>query len=78
MLNVYFWNTKLKNENVKQWFKRRTWLEEQVLFCITWTGIARILNMSESQCGQIRLDMCNIVNMPEYAWNIAYLNKLEF
>ena len=28
---------------------------------------ARILNMSESQCGQTCLDMCNVVHMPEYA-----------
>ena len=30
------------------------------------------------QCGQICLDMCNFVNMLEYAWNIKCLNKPEF
>ena len=61
----------------KQWLKRRTWLEEQALLYITWTGNARILNMSQSQCGQTHLDMCNFVNMPEYARNITCLNKPE-
>ena len=32
---------------------------EQVFLYIT-------LNQSQSQCGQICLDMCNFVNMPEY------------
>ena len=44
-------------------------------FCITWAGNARILNMSEFQCGQICFDMCNFVNVPEYASNITFLNK---
>ena len=59
----------------EMWFKTRTWLEEQVSLNITWTGNANILNLSESQCGQICLDMCNFVNIPEYAWNITCLNK---
>ena len=70
--------TKIDPSRLEQLFKRRTWLEEQVLLYITWTGSARILNMSEFQCGQICLDMCNFVNMPEYAWNITCLNKPEF
>ena len=32
----------------EQWFKRRTWLEEQVLVYTIWTGNARILDMPES------------------------------
>ena len=67
-----------KNEKMfqidEQWFKKIPWLKEQVLLYITWTGNARILNMSESQCGQIFLDMCNFVNIPEYAWNIIRVN----
>ena len=62
----------------EQWFKRRTWLEEQVLLYIFWTDNERILNMSETQCGQICLDMCNFVNICEYVWNITCLNKPEF
>ena len=71
--------TKIKNvpNKSEQWFKRRTWLKKQVLFYITWTGHDRILNVSESQCEQICLDMCNFANMPEYAWNIRCLNKPE-
>ena len=41
---------------------------------LTWTADvalhyfdAKILNMSQSQCGQISFDMRNFVNMPEYA-----------
>ena len=75
MLNVYFWNKKEKMKMQKQWFKRRTWLEEQVLLYFMWTGNARILNMSESQCGQIRLDMYNFVSVPKYAWSVTCLNK---
>ena len=37
--------------------------------------IARILNMSESQCRRIWLDICNFVNVPEYAWKITCLNN---
>ena len=59
----YYWNTILKTKNVgclllkqklknvpwfEQWFKRRTWLEEQVLVYTIWTGKTRILNMPES------------------------------
>ena len=49
-----------------------------MLLCIIWTGKARSLNMCESQCGQICLDIYNFVNMPEYAWNITCVNKPEF
>ena len=64
----------------EQWLKRRTWLEEQVLVYIIWTGNARILNMPESaeigpKCWQICHNMCNPVNMLEYGWNIGCLNK---
>ena len=34
--------------------------EEQVFLHIT-------LNRSQSQCGQVCLDMCSFFNMPEYA-----------
>ena len=54
----------------EQWFKRRTWLEELVLLYIIWTGNTRILDVSESHCGQICPDTWNAVSMPEYAWNI--------
>ena len=37
-----------------------------LLLCIPGIGNARILNVFESQCGQICLDMCNFVNTPEY------------
>ena len=46
--------TKIKNivkiipNRFEQWFKKETWLEEQVLFYTTWTGNARALNMPES------------------------------
>ena len=47
---------KQKWENVPnssdQWFKRRTWLEEQVLLYIIWTGNGRILNISEPNGGK--------------------------
>ena len=80
----YYWNTTLKKKcwvltftkmknlsnRSEQWFKKRTWFEEQVLFYIT-------LNRSQSQCGQIYFDMYNFANMPEYAWNITRLNKLK-
>ena len=62
----------------ENWFKRRTWFEEQVFLCITWTNNARILNMSEPQCGQICRAMCNFVNISEYVWNITCLYKSEF
>ena len=62
----------------EQWFKRRTWLEGQVLLYIVWTCNAKVLNMSEPQCGQICLDLCNFVNMHEYSWNITCLNKPKF
>ena len=63
MLNIYFLNRN----------------EEQVLLYITWTGNARILNMSESQLGQICLDMCNFVNIPEYVWNsTSQIRQIEF
>ena len=62
----------------EEWFKRGTRLQEQVFPYITWFGNAGILNMPESQCKQICLDMCNFVNMPEYSWNITYLNQPEF
>ena len=55
-----------------------SWSEEQVLLYIFWTDNERILNMSETQCGQICLDMCNFVNICEYVWNITCLNKPEF
>ena len=58
----YYWNT-IQKKNVEcfllkqrwkkvpnrfeQWFKRRTWLEEQVLIYTIWTGSARILNITE-------------------------------
>ena len=59
------WKWKYVPNRSEHWFKRRTWLEEQVLLYITWTGNARILDMSESQCRQIYPDMYNVVNMPE-------------
>ena len=31
------------------------------------TSYATILNMYKSQCGQICLDICNFLNMPEYS-----------
>ena len=46
-----------------------------VISWITWTSNARILKISESQFGQICLNMCNFVNMTEYAWEITWLNK---
>ena len=77
---MFTFETKIKNAPIRseKWFKRRTWLKEQILLYISWIGNARILNLSESQCGQICLDMCNFVNMPEYAWKITCLNKPEF
>ena len=72
---------KQKWENVPnrfgRWFKRRTWLEEQVLLYTIWIGNSKILNMPESaempKCGQIFLHNCNkncnFVDLPEYAWN---------
>ena len=38
-------------------------------------GNGRILNMSESQFRRIWLDICNFLNVPEYAWNITCLNN---
>ena len=78
ILNVYFWYKNEKNDpnRYEQWFKTR--LEGQVLLYITWAGKVRIINISESQFRQICLDMCNFVSMPEYAWNITYLNKADF
>ena len=41
--------TKMKNVPwFERLFKRRTWLEEQVLVNTIWTGDARIMNMSKS------------------------------
>ena len=63
LLNVYFWNKNEKNvpNRFEQWFKRRTWLEEQVLVYISWTGNARILNISEFAA------ICpNVLNIPRY------------
>ena len=75
--NVEWLRLKWKNapNRSKQLFKRRTWLEEQVLLYISWTSNAKILNMAESwwQWGQICLNMCNFVNMPGNAWNITCL-----
>ena len=66
---MFTFEAKLKNVSTRseQWFKKRTWLKEQVLLYIIWTGNARILYTSESQCEQICLDMSNFVNIPEYA-----------
>ena len=56
---MFIFETKMFNENVKTVIcKGRccfTSLEP--------VGNARILNMSEFQCGQMPLDMCNFVNM---------------
>ena len=35
-----------------------------VLVWVAWVDMN--MNRSQSQCGQICLDMCNFVNMPEY------------
>ena len=67
----------------EQWFKRRTWLEEQALVYTIWTGNARILNMPEyteiySNVGKyssINVTKNVTENMPEYAWNITCLNQ---
>ena len=53
-------------------------LESSYCFTLLWTGNTKILNMSESQCGQRCLDMRNFVNMPEYAWIIKCLNQPGF
>ena len=42
-------------------------LNGRCCFALLWTSNTKILNMSESQFGQICFDMCNFVNMPEYA-----------
>ena len=79
---------KMKKKNVPnrfgQWFKRRTWLEEQVLVYTVWAGNAGILNMPESwtwlnlpKYTRICLKWSNVVNVAEYPWSITYLNKLE-
>ena len=81
--------TKMKNipNKFEQWFKRTTWLEGQVfgfsLFGPVMQGPWICLNILKyAQCAQIFLDTCNqecnFVNMPEYAWNITYLNKSKF
>ena len=44
---------------------------------VIWTGNARIMNMSEYQCGQICPDISNLVNIPEYAWNMTCVSKPE-
>ena len=49
-----------------------------LLLYIIWTCNAMILNKSESQYGQIYLDVRNFVNMPACAWNITCLNKPQF
>ena len=61
----------------KKWFKRRTLFEEQVLLYITWTSNARILNMSESQCGQI-CSVCVTLWICLNILNINMLNKQGF
>ena len=40
-------------------------------------GNAWILNMPESQCGQICLDICNFVNIPEVPKQARVLNISE-
>ena len=80
MLNVYFWKKteKMLEIDLHSDLKEEPDLKSRCCFTLLWTGNVRILNISESQCGQIYLDMFTFVNMPEYAWNITYLNKPEF
>ena len=44
-----------------------------MLLYINWIGNAKILNLSESQCGQICLDISNFVNIPEQSATLRAL-----
>ena len=46
----------------EQWFKRKTWLEEQMLVYTIWSDDATILNMPES--AEIYKNMGNFKNIP--------------
>ena len=50
LLILKYYPEKWKNvsNRFELWFKRITWLEEQVLLYVIWTGNAKMLNMSES------------------------------
>ena len=79
MLSVYLYkNEKMFQIDPNNDLKEEPELKSRCCFTLFWTGNAKILNMSESQRGQICLDMCNFVNMPEYAWNITRLNQPGF
>ena len=75
--NIEYLLLKQKWKNVPnrsaQWFKRIAWFVGQILLYIIWNGIAGswiCLNPNVGKC----LGICSL---PEYVWNIAYLNMSE-
>ena len=63
----------------EQWFKKRTWLEKQAILWPVMQGSSICLNLLKyARMRDIFLDICNVVNMAEYAWNITDLIKPDF
>ena len=82
ILNVYFRNRNEKrfqvdlNSDLKEEsdLKSRCWFTLfELVIPGSWIGMNLL-----PEYGQISLDMCNFLNIPEYAWKITCLNKPEF
>ena len=68
VLSAYLYkNEKMFKIDLNSDLKEEFDLKSSCCFTLLWTGNSMILNVSESQCGQICLVTCNFVNKPEYA-----------
>ena len=78
-----------KVQNMHEWLLRSVWnwlnistilnIPEYTLICLIVPGFWIFLNLPKyTQCGQIYLNISNVVNVNEYVWNITCLNKPGF
>ena len=71
MLSVNFYkNEKMFEIDLNSDLKREPDLNSRYCFTLLWTDRNPNVGKYASIC------MCNFVNMPEYTWNITWLNKL--
>ena len=79
MLNVYLWNKnqKMFQIDLNSGLKEEPDLKSRCCFTLFELVMPGYMSYLYIYIHQICLDMCNFVNLHEYAWNIKCLNKPE-